>query len=153
MSRVPIRLRLTLAFALVMALVFAAIGGFVYERVGGALLSSVDQTLRLQAADAMTHGLADRDTGGGVTLAQRLDARGQVLRTTRRGLQPLVTPAEAARAASRSLRPDAMGSSPSPRIRTPISCSARRAERKRSKRCWRQSSTARPSHWRTRKSS
>ena len=39
MSRLPIRLRLTLPFALVMAVVLAAMGFFVYVRVGGALLA------------------------------------------------------------------------------------------------------------------
>ena len=38
MSRLPIRLRLTLTFALVMVVVLAATGGFVYVRVGDALL-------------------------------------------------------------------------------------------------------------------
>ena len=54
MSRLPIRLRLTLPFALAMALVLAATGGFVYVRVGDALLASVDQTLRAQATEAAT---------------------------------------------------------------------------------------------------
>ena len=45
MKRVPIRVRLTLAFALAMAVVLAVLGGFVYLRVGNTLLSSVDQSL------------------------------------------------------------------------------------------------------------
>jgi len=78
MSRLPIRLRLTLTFALVMAVVLVATGGFVYVRVGDALLTSVDQTLRSQATEAATrahdeHGLVDPDASGGTTLAQSLD--------------------------------------------------------------------------------
>ena len=52
MSRLPIRIRLTLPFALAMAFVLAALGAFVYVRVGSALLSSTDQTLLAQATEA-----------------------------------------------------------------------------------------------------
>ena len=45
MSALPIRMRLTLAFALVMAVVLAGMGFFVYVRVGNALIASVDQSL------------------------------------------------------------------------------------------------------------
>ena len=47
--RLPIRVRLTLPFALAMALVLAATGAFIYLRVSRALLTNVDQTLRAQA--------------------------------------------------------------------------------------------------------
>ena len=50
MSALPIRVRLTLAFALAMAVVLAALGVLVYLRVGDALLSSVDQSLRRRLA-------------------------------------------------------------------------------------------------------
>jgi hypothetical protein len=51
MSRRPIRLRLTLAFTIVMAVVLAAMSFFVYARVDNALLSSLDQSLRSQTVD------------------------------------------------------------------------------------------------------
>jgi heavy metal sensor kinase len=51
MSRLPIRLRLTLVFAVVMALVLAAAGWLVYYRVGSDLNSALDQTLRSRAQD------------------------------------------------------------------------------------------------------
>ena len=105
MSRLPIRLRLTLTFALVMAVVLVATGGFVYVRVGDALLTSVDQTLRSQATEAATrahdeHGLVDPDASGGTTLAQSLDDNGNVMRSTLAGLTPLLSPAEAASVAA-----------------------------------------------------
>ncbi len=106
MSRLPIRLRLTLAFAFVMAVVLAALGFFVYLRVGGALLASVDQTLRSQASEAAAHAsgdsdLRDRDVAGGTTLAQLLDARGRVVRSDPATLtQPLVSAADARRASA-----------------------------------------------------
>jgi two-component system, OmpR family, sensor kinase len=105
-SRAPIRLRLTLAFAAVMAAVLAAMGAWVYVRVGGALLTSLDQTLRSQSAEALAHarrsegGLVDRDVAGGTTLAQLVDAKGEVVRSTPAGLQPLLSVRSAAQAAA-----------------------------------------------------
>ena len=52
MNRLPIRVRLTLAFTAVMAVVLAAMSFFVYARVGSTLLASIDQSLR--GADAST---------------------------------------------------------------------------------------------------
>ena len=109
MSRLPIRVRLTLPFALAMALVLAGMGLLVYLRVGDALLASVDQTLRAQAREAVAHardehGLVDPDTAAGTTLAQVLDARGTPSRSTPANLAPLLDPATAARAVRRSVR-------------------------------------------------
>ena len=49
MNRIPIRVRLTLPFALAMAVVLAALGAFVYVRVSSTLLRSADQTLLAKA--------------------------------------------------------------------------------------------------------
>ena len=105
MSRLPIRLRLTLAFAIAMAVVLAGMGLFVYQRVGDSLLASVDQTLRSQASEAVAHSrrgadLGDRDVSGGTTLAQLLDLRGHVLRSDPAGLAPLLSPGDARRASA-----------------------------------------------------
>jgi two-component system, OmpR family, sensor kinase len=105
LSRLPIRLRLTLAFALVMALLLAGMGVFVDVRVGDALLASVDQTLRSQSSEAVAHAsrgadLGDRDVGGSSTLAQELDAHGRVLRSDRIGLVALLSAADARRVAA-----------------------------------------------------
>jgi two-component system OmpR family sensor kinase len=94
-SRIPIRLRLTLVFALAMAVVLAGVGLLVYIRVGDALLSSVDQTLRSQGREAQgrgpeTHALVDQDAAGGTTLAEVLNSAGRVLRSSPAGLPPLV---------------------------------------------------------------
>ena len=62
MSRVPTRLRLTLAFVLVMAVVLAGTGLFLYLRLGSALNGTIDQSLKVRAADIAT--LAQQaDTG------------------------------------------------------------------------------------------
>jgi len=104
-SRIPIRLRLTLVFAIAMAAVLAGVGLLVYLRVGSALLSSVDQTLRSQAREAQVrregeHRLVDPDATGGTTLAEVVTAGGRVVRATPAGLPPLVNASEAARASA-----------------------------------------------------
>jgi heavy metal sensor kinase len=50
-SRLPVRLRLTLAFALVMAIVLGAIGALLYVRLGDSLQEQVDENLEARAAE------------------------------------------------------------------------------------------------------
>jgi two-component system OmpR family sensor kinase len=105
LSRLPIRLRLTFAFAFAMVLVLAGMGVLVYLRVGSALLGSVDQTLRSQSSEAVAHArrgadLDDRDVSGGSTLAQVLTANGEVVRSDRANLVPLLSAADARRVAA-----------------------------------------------------
>jgi hypothetical protein len=50
MSRLPLRVRLTLVFAAVMAAVLAVTGLFVYERLQGTLDEQIEQTLITRAA-------------------------------------------------------------------------------------------------------
>lgn len=102
MSRLSLRLRLTIAFAVVMAAVLTGVGFFVYSRVGSALLASVDQSLRAGASETaarlaradLSHdlgfSLVDPDNAHGETLGQLFDAQGRVLRSTPPGLPPLV---------------------------------------------------------------
>ena len=49
MSRLPIRLRLMLPFAVGMAVVLAGAGLFIYARLGSSMLTTVDQSLRPRA--------------------------------------------------------------------------------------------------------
>ncbi len=91
MSRLPIRLRLTLAFAVAMAAVLAAVGIFVYERVASELLVSVDQALVGQAREEVHAGSVDADTGGEKTLAQIFAPSGRLERSQPSGLQRLVS--------------------------------------------------------------
>jgi two-component system OmpR family sensor kinase len=51
LARLPIRLRVTLAFTTVMALVLAAVGLFVYLRLGKELDATTDEGLRSRSAD------------------------------------------------------------------------------------------------------
>ena len=55
MSRIPIRLRVTLAFAVVSAVVLAALGYFVYARFDAELSEQIDQSLRTHG-DALLSG-------------------------------------------------------------------------------------------------
>jgi signal transduction histidine kinase len=97
MNRVPIRLRLTLAFALAMAVVLAAMGAFLYFRLGSSLEETIDENLQARAAElapvvadnpsALTGGAASDETFATVVSAD----------------DPLVTPDERVRAAQGQL--------------------------------------------------
>jgi signal transduction histidine kinase len=104
-SRLSLRLRLTLAFVLSMALLLAAAGTFLYLRLGSALDEQIDSTLRTRADDvaALVRGgsalgdsrLAESDE----SFAQVLGPAGQV-RDATRGVRTssLLTPDELDRA-------------------------------------------------------
>ncbi len=91
----PIRVRLTLPFALAMALVLAGMGAFVYVRVGAALISSVDQTLRLQASEAVPRldegkNLLDEDAPSRASIVQVVDPAGALVSSSQARLLPLL---------------------------------------------------------------
>jgi two-component system, OmpR family, sensor kinase len=65
MSRLPIRLRLTLAFAIAMAIVLAATGAFLYFRLGSSLDEGVDENLAARLRDVSA--LARRGETGRTT--------------------------------------------------------------------------------------
>lgn len=110
MSRLPIRIRLTLPFALAMAVVLTALGAFVYVRVGSTLLHSTDQDLLAQATEAtlrLGNGrpLLDRDAPGAASFAEILDAKGAVVASDPAGLPVLLDQASIRTAlGGRSLR-------------------------------------------------
>ncbi len=90
MSRVPIRVRLTLGFAAAMAVVLAVVGLFVYRRVANELRRTVDQTLVGQSREEIHSGHVDADTGSGPTLAQLFGPQGQLRNSQPPGSAPLV---------------------------------------------------------------
>ena len=80
--RLPIRLRLTLTFAVGMVVVLAALGGFLYVRLGHALLETIDMGLRSRAETIISssHTGAFADQSGALidpdeAFAQILDPR------------------------------------------------------------------------------
>ena len=109
MSRIPIRLRVTLAFALASAVVLAALGYFVYARYDSELSEQIDQSLRSHGDD-----IASLVAGGDLarnakllgreeSFAQVLTSDGGVYATTPQlGSAPQLTSAEAAQAARTS---------------------------------------------------
>jgi two-component system, OmpR family, sensor kinase len=80
MSRLPIRIRITLAFSVVMALVLGGAGAFVYVSVGGQLDDSIDQALRSRAGDLSALIRASGPSlGDGGTLIEAEESFAQVL--------------------------------------------------------------------------
>ncbi|MEA2361427.1 MAG: hypothetical protein QOD71_572 [Thermoleophilaceae bacterium] len=111
MRRLPVRLRLTLAFAGVMALVLAAVGAFLYLRFENDLRASVDQGLRSRAGDVaalvrqadsgLSEGGRSPLTEQGQSFAQILDGRGRVVDASPQlRKRPLLAGSDLARAES-----------------------------------------------------
>ena len=92
MSRLPIRLRVSAAFALAMAAVLAGSGLFLYLRLSSHLALALDQNLQLRAQDlgalvSQPHASLSRIGGGrliepGESYAQLVDPTGRVLDAT-----------------------------------------------------------------------
>jgi two-component system, OmpR family, sensor kinase len=88
MSRLPIRVRLTLAFALAMAAVLAATGAFLYLRLGSSLDDSIDERLQARAGElgaVVARGSTDVTDGADSDerFFQVLDAGGRVVASSR----------------------------------------------------------------------
>ena len=80
MSRLPIRVRLTLAFAVVMALVFAAVGAVLYVRLGDTLDERIADTLEARTtALASTFDVTSPVVAGEEGVAQVLEQDGSVV--------------------------------------------------------------------------
>jgi signal transduction histidine kinase len=101
MSRIPIRLRLTLAFTVAMALVLAAMSFVVYDRVDHALVASIDQSLRSQTIDVahLDRGRLDLDSAAGGGIAQVIRPDGSIAASDPRGLPLLVDASDLRRVA------------------------------------------------------
>jgi two-component system, OmpR family, sensor kinase len=109
MRRVPIRIRVALAFATAMAIVLAATGWFLYARVGSHLSLALDRQLRIRAHDlaalvrepraSLAAASSARLVERGENYAQLVDAGGRVLDATRPlGSAPLLNAVELRRA-------------------------------------------------------
>jgi signal transduction histidine kinase len=86
MSRLPIRVRLSFAFAAAMAVVLAALGAFLYFQLRHSLDEQIEASLRAQADAAAAGAVVQREE----SLAQVLDAGGDV---SRGFVRPLAEPA------------------------------------------------------------
>ena len=107
MSRLPIRLRLTLAFAVAMAAVLAATGAILYLRLASSLDEAIDEGLQARASEVAAlfgqsesslrdGGLVDQDE----RFVQVLDPDGRIVDATPQvGEKPLLGPDQLSRAA------------------------------------------------------
>ena len=113
MSRVPIRWRVVIAFAVAMSVVLTATGLLIYQRLGDDLSHALDQDLRLRAQDfsalvarpgrPIAAASGDRFVERGESFAQVLDAHGSVLDSSASlGGTPLVGGAAVAAAGPRA---------------------------------------------------
>jgi heavy metal sensor kinase len=110
MSRIPIRIRVTLAFAIVMALLLAGLGAFIYDRVDSQLNETIDQGLqgRMNEAIRITRQSDPDELREGRLLAESEESFGQILTTsgsvvdttTQLGPEPALDSADLARAAT-----------------------------------------------------
>jgi signal transduction histidine kinase len=109
LRRIPITLRLAIAFTGVMAVVFAGLGLFLYQRLGEEIEKTVDEGLRSRADDVaalvrqpgrrLGSSEEDRPSNEEEGLAQVIDERGNLIDATAGiGDRPLLTPAQQARA-------------------------------------------------------
>jgi heavy metal sensor kinase len=124
MSRLPIRIKITLAFAGAMALVLVATGLFLYLRLGSELDSAIDEGLRSQEADvaalvqqsdsALREAQLNPLSGQSESLAQVLDRRNRIIDSTPQ-LQhtSLLTPAQLQRAQQGAVTFDQQSVTPS----------------------------------------
>jgi two-component system, OmpR family, sensor kinase len=79
-SRLPIRWRLALAFALAMAVVLSALGAFVYVRLESSLTDGMDETLELRSEQIDATGAVGPAGEDGVI--RIFDARGMLIATS-----------------------------------------------------------------------
>ena len=113
MSRIPIRIRLTLAFVLALGVVLAALGVVVYTRFEDSLNDNTDQALRSRATDIAAviersgpriPGSDDRFVESEESFTQILDAEGRIVDgSSRADTRPLLDSDELERAREGSL--------------------------------------------------
>ena len=135
MSRLPIRLRVTAAFALAMALVLAGSGWFLYAQLGSHLERALNRELEVRAQDIAALVRQPRaslrnDGGGrfvepGESYAELVDLHGNVLDATRPlGDVALLTPPQLRAAAGRPIFTDRLSvpglDEPSRLLATPV---------------------------------
>jgi two-component system, OmpR family, sensor kinase len=112
-SRLPTRLRLSLAFAVAMALLLAALGTFLYLQVRSSLDEQLDASLRAEAASVPAAGFGGRRAlvEEEKSIAQVLGPRGTVLTASPARLRrPLASPAARAHFVGERKIPDAQNS-------------------------------------------
>jgi two-component system, OmpR family, sensor kinase len=98
LERLPVRVRVTLAFTAAMALLLAAAGLFVYWQLGRKLDGTIDDGLRARAADVAAQAGRGPLAQHPGDVAQVVDARGRVVTASPGSARPLLSARELARA-------------------------------------------------------
>ncbi len=141
MSRIPIRIKVTTAFAVALAVVLAGIGSFLYLQFRAGLDRSIDQGLRTRAGDVtalvaqadsgLTQSGASPLTARGESFAQILTANGRIFDSTPLiKAAPILGPAKVSQALSGSvflqIGPRGRISEPARLFATPVHAQGRR---------------------------
>jgi two-component system OmpR family sensor kinase len=111
MSQIPLRLRLTLAFAVVMAVLLGAIGAYLYIRLQHTLDEQLEQNLAARTDDVAALVQTDSTLGEGDRLAESDESFAQVIfpgsqrvdSTPPLERRPLLTPGQLAEARRRTV--------------------------------------------------
>jgi two-component system OmpR family sensor kinase len=132
MSRLPLRLRLTLVFTFALAVVLAGFGAFVYVRLADSLLEQVDAGLavRADALAADLRGGAETLDGDEESFAQLLAPDGSVIAATPGFPAPLLSPGQRAAAAGDGLLTETVISAPGEHETEPARLLVRPLERR-----------------------
>ncbi len=137
-NRIPVRLRVTLAFAGVMAVVLAATGLFLYLRLDAELDATIERGLRSRAADVtalveqadegLTEARRSPLTEQGENLAQILDSSGRIVDSTPSLRErPLLSDEQLARALRKTIYANASTQDGAARLlATPVNAQGRR---------------------------
>jgi heavy metal sensor kinase len=137
LSRIPIRVRVTLAFAAVMALLLAALGLFLYLRLGSDLNKEIERGLRSRAADitavvrqadgALARSGRNTLTEDGENLAQVVDSSGRVVDSTPSARSPVLSRSDLERALEGTILLDGRyGDDPVRLLATPVDAQRKR---------------------------
>jgi two-component system OmpR family sensor kinase len=103
LARLPIRVRLTLAFAFIMALVLSTTGLFLYLRLGSTLDETMDQRLRERAQDVGALARSGGVGGAGEGFVQLVEPSGAVVEGDQGPGGAILTPAEISQAMTREI--------------------------------------------------
>ena len=115
----PLRVRLTLAFALAMAIVLCVLAWYVHHRLSAVLLNAVDQDLKART-DVVVRGVARHEPAlldGGSLLIDPDEAFGQLLSpdgvvlesTTAVAMAPMLSPADVRSVSGARFQPAELG--------------------------------------------
>jgi signal transduction histidine kinase len=137
LARIPIRVRVTVAFAAVMALLLAALGLFLYLRLGDDLNDEIERGLRSRAADvtavvwqaddALAQSGSSTLIEEGENLTQVVDSSGRIVDSTPSARSPVLSRSDLDRALEGTIFLDSRhGDDPVRLLATPVDAQGKR---------------------------